>query len=115
MALLLITHNLGLVRQICDKAVVMYAGSVLESSPSRALFENPLHPYTAGLLNSIPRLRGERGQRLASIEGYPPVNRPPGCVFSTRCGKKIPELCEKEAPVMKEMEEGHSVRCFLYS
>jgi len=117
MALLLITHNLGIVRKVCNDIAVMYSGTILEASETSALFDNPLHPYTCGLLNSLPRLKGDRQKMLVPIDGQPPSpqDRPPGCVFHPRCPRKINDLCEKEAPPMKEAEKNHQVRCFLYA
>lgn len=117
MALLLITHNLGIVSQACDDILVMYAGVVLERSPVGKIFEMPLHPYTQGLLNSIPRLRQSQAGRLIPIEGQPPSpqRRPCGCPFHPRCSRRIAELCEKETPLLEEVESGRLVRCFLYS
>lgn len=117
MALLLITHNLGIVSQACDDILVMYAGVILERSPVGKIFDMPLHPYTQGLLNSIPRLRQSQAGRLIPIEGQPPSpqRRPCGCPFHPRCSRRIAELCEKETPLLEEVESGRLVRCFLYS
>ncbi|MDQ7822992.1 MAG: ABC transporter ATP-binding protein [Candidatus Eremiobacteraeota bacterium] len=116
MALLLITHNLGLVRQTCSSLAVMYAGTIQEQGETEALFSTPLHPYTQGLLNSIPRLRGEEKGRLVPIEGHPPspAEQIGGCLFHPRCAFRIKGLCESESPPVVEAEQGHSVKCFLY-
>jgi oligopeptide/dipeptide ABC transporter ATP-binding protein len=115
MAVLLITHNLGLVVQACRHCAVMYAGIIVESGQTGALFRRPLHPYTQGLINSMPRVRGERGERLSAIEGQPPGReRPSGCVFHPRCPSRIAGLCETEAPPEFTIEEGHYGRCWLY-
>lgn len=116
MSVLLITHNLGLVRQMCRNIAVMYSGTIMEMSPSSMLFANPLHPYTKGLLNSIPKIRKENSLRLVPIEGQPPslYNRADGCVFHPRCKDIISGRCDSELPSMVEIESGHFVRCFLY-
>lgn len=115
MAVLLITHNLGLVMQLCRHCAVMYAGSIVESGETGALFRRPLHPYTQGLINSMPKVKGRSETRLSAIEGQPPGReRPPGCVFHPRCPKRIDNLCERDVPPPFQAEEGHYGRCWLY-
>ncbi len=116
MSMLLITHNLGLVKKVCEEVAVMYLGTIVESSDTENLFVSPLHPYTQGLLSSIPRLKGAGGERLIPIQGQPPSPRmrPEGCVFHTRCNKKIAHRCDRDDPPCVEAEKGHKVRCFLY-
>jgi oligopeptide/dipeptide ABC transporter ATP-binding protein len=116
MALLLITHNLGIVRKICEDILVMYSGIVVESSPSDRLLEQPLHPYTQGLLNSIPRLKSRSFQKLVPIDAQPSSSQAlsSGCVFHPRCSKIIRGLCDNEIPPFTVYEDGHCVRCFLY-
>ncbi len=114
MAILLITHDLGVVAGFCDRVVVMYAGRKVEEAPVGALFERPLHPYTRGLLRCIPRLgRGDEGMRLAEIPGTVPagVDRPPGCAFAPRCGLAI-EPCRRIFPDWREYRPGHAAACW---
>src|SRR5947209_2876755 len=98
LALIFITHNLGIVAKMCDQLAVMYAGRVIESGPVSRIFNAPAHPYTAALLNSIPRM-SDGAQRLAAIEGQPPdlAALPPGCAFSPRCPQAV-ERCHVAAP-----------------
>ncbi|NLT57568.1 MAG: ABC transporter ATP-binding protein [Clostridiales bacterium] len=112
-AMLLITHDLGIVAQNCDHVAILYAGKVIEYGTVRQVFKQHLHPYTKGLLGSIPSLI-EDVERLTSIEGLmpDPVNLPQGCAFSPRCAHAM-ERCFCEAPPLYLMEDGHSVRCFL--
>jgi len=113
-AVILITHDLGVVAQMCDDVAVMYAGRVLEQAPREVLFEGPQHPYTWGLLQSIPRLDAPRGDRLSPIAGSPPslINVPRGCTFHPRCPYTPPPALEIEPP-LAEAEPGHLVRCHL--
>lgn len=116
MAVILITHNLGVIAETAEKVAVMYAGRIVEYAPVRPLFLRPRHPYTQGLLKSIPRLDEGHGrkQRLEAIPGLVPslLDLPPGCKFSNRC-KYFFERCQEE-PKLKEVETGHFVRCWLY-
>ena len=86
-SLILITHDLGVVARYADRVAVMYGGRIVETAPARELYERPRHPYTRGLMASVPRLDGDAGRRLVPIEGQPPdlANLPPGCAFSPRC------------------------------
>jgi peptide/nickel transport system ATP-binding protein len=113
MAILLITHDLGIVAQHAQRVAVMYAGEIVEEAPVGELFRQPLHPYTRALLRALPR-RGRRG-RLEAIEGTVPSPRqlPPGCVFSTRCGERLPH-CAEQAPPLVEVG-GRPVRCWLHA
>jgi peptide/nickel transport system ATP-binding protein len=113
-AVILITHDLGVVAQMCDDVAVMYAGRVLEYAPREELFTAPEHPYTWGLLQSIPRLEAPRTERLSPIAGAPPslINVPHGCTFHPRCPYTPPEALETE-PGLAESEPGHLVRCHL--
>jgi oligopeptide/dipeptide ABC transporter ATP-binding protein len=110
-AIVLITHDLGVVAEMCDTVAVMYAGSVVEYSDVRELFSNPKHPYTVGLLNSIPR---PGTNRLTAIDGQPPslTSLPPGCRFANRCPIKE-ERCDQSIPALEEKSTGHVARCFL--
>ena len=112
MAVLLITHDLGVVAETCDEVVVMYAGRIVEAAPTAALLAAPRHPYTAGLLASVPRL-DDSGDRLNEIPGMvPPLHaRPPGCKFQDRC-PRVQDRCRAEEPALEEQAPGHRVRCF---
>ncbi len=115
MALLLITHDLAIVAERCDDVAVLYAGQIVEAAPTTRLFAAPRHPYSRGLLDSVPRLGSRRaGQRLAEIPGVVPRldERPPGCRFAPRCSRVQPK-CTNEAPVLAADESGHAVRCFF--
>ncbi len=113
-AVLLITHDLGVIARIADEVAVMYAGRVLEQAPRELLFTEPEHPYTWGLLQSVPRLDSERAERLRPIAGSPPslINVPRGCTFHPRCPYTPPEALERE-PSLAEAEPRHLVRCHL--
>lgn len=117
MAIMFITHNLGVIAQMAENVVVMYMGKVVEEADVDTIFYNPLHPYTRALLQSIPRL-GEKvkGKRLASIRGMvpDPYSIPKGCPFHPRCSSVIKGVCEVHDPAYIEVETGHSVRCHLY-
>ena len=118
MAILFITHNLGVIAQMADTVAVMYLGKVVENSSVDALFYNPLHPYTRALLQSIPRLGMKKGKgfRLASIKGSvpDPYNLPKGCPYHPRCLRRIKGVCDVQIPAVVEVEPGHTVRCVLY-
>jgi oligopeptide/dipeptide ABC transporter ATP-binding protein len=118
MTVILITHNMGIVAEMADIVTVMYAGASVEEAPTVRLFEEPLHPYTQGLIASIP-VMGHRKERLDVIPGNVPslIDMPPGCRFAPRCKARIEHgltKCEQEEPGMIEAEPGHSVRCWLY-
>jgi oligopeptide/dipeptide ABC transporter ATP-binding protein len=112
---LLITHDLGVVAEVADRVVVMYAGRVVEEAKLRELFQDPLHPYTWGLLGSVPRVDLERPERLPTISGSPPslLRLPKGCHFITRCPHRI-DVCETEPELRTlDAEGGHPDRCHL--
>ena len=111
-AIVLITHDLGVVAEVADEVVVMYAGRIVERAPVAALFDQPQHPYTVGLLGSIPRLDVER-ERLASIDGQvpPPNQRPVGCGFADRC-PFVDAACRASLPPLRDLGEGHASACF---
>ena len=113
-AVLLITHNLAVVAETCQRVVVMYGGKVQEVAPVERLFDAPQHPYTKGLLESLPSVEGPRTARLPAIPGLVPSihNLPTGCKFCTRCEMKV-ERCETEEPELIEVAPGHLVRCHL--
>jgi peptide/nickel transport system ATP-binding protein len=112
-AILLITHDLGVVAESCQRVVVMYAGCVVESGPVRAIFRNPSHPYTRALLQSIPRLDEER-RRLHQIPGNVPPPGPlrAGCAFHTRCAERL-SRCATDRPPMVQLGDGHQAACWL--
>lgn len=111
-SILLITHNLGVVWQMCDKVMVMYAGNTVETATTKELYANPLHPYTWGLLDSIPRISDNSGGELRAIPGTPPDLRLTGscCNFYNRC-PYCTEECTRSVPPLKEVEPGHFVAC----
>lgn len=113
-AILLITHDLGVVAQVCSRVVVMYGGLVMEEGSVDDIFYRPAHPYTRGLLASLPR-PDEENQRLSPIEGSPPglLNPPPGCPFAERCPKRMPQ-CERK-PAFYSAGEGHRAACWLWA
>jgi peptide/nickel transport system ATP-binding protein/oligopeptide transport system ATP-binding protein len=112
MAVLIITHDLGVIAEIAVEVLVMYAGRIVESAPVRELFADPQHPYTIGLLGSIPRLDVDRA-RLATIEGTVPslYNQPRGCNFSPRCPFSD-RRCRDEPPQLREITPNHSAACW---
>jgi oligopeptide transport system ATP-binding protein len=113
MGLILITHDLGVVAGMAHRIAVMYAGRIVETASSDALFARPRHPYTQGLLASIPRMDTPRGATLTPIPGMPPdlSNLPSGCPFRPRCARAF-DACAQDYPELKELEPGHAVRCF---
>lgn len=115
MAVLLITHDLGVVAETADKVVVMYCGRVVEQATVEQLFTKPLHPYTQGLLDSIPKMDEDR-ERLYMIKGIvpDPIHLPKGCSFADRCDKCM-DKCREHMPKLAETEDGRKVRCFLVS
>jgi peptide/nickel transport system ATP-binding protein len=113
MSVLLITHDLGVVSSFADRVMVMYAGRIVEESPADALFERPVHPYTRGLIDSIPSAGGDT-ERLKAIPGVvpPPFAWPPGCRFAPRCGHAV-AACTAVAPALRRFEGGRSAACIL--
>ncbi len=116
MSILLITHNLGVVAEMCEQVVVMYLGEVVEQAGTESLFFDPKHPYTQALLRSIPKLGQRRQGRLDPILGMvpDPYNRPQGCAFHPRCSQRIPGRCDREHPTLQRLADGRTVRCLLY-
>ncbi len=112
MAMLFITHNLGVVAEIADRVMVLYAGRVVEQAPLRRLYRQPLMPYTRGLLRSVPTLT-ERHAELAAIPGNvpDPSNLPTGCAFTPRCAHALPALCATALPALEQAAPAHLVRC----
>ena len=118
-AIMMITHDLGVIARISQRIIVMYAGKIVEAGPTAVFFESPAHPYTRGLLKSIPKL-GERSRlgrnRLQEIKGIVPsiFDLPPGCSFNPRCSEAMP-ICSQEAPPLFDVGDGHRVRCWLFA
>jgi oligopeptide transport system ATP-binding protein len=114
MAVILITHDLGVVAGVADKINVMYAGYIVESAPADELFAKPRHPYTLGLLRSIPRIDEPRKEKLIPIEGLPPdlIDAPQGCPFVPRCTYKV-DRCVEENPSLEPVEPGHTIACWV--
>ena len=113
LALIFITHNLGIVAKMCDQVAVMYAGRMVESGPVKQIYNSPAHPYTQALLESIPRL-GDNRKRLTAIDGQPPdPSAPPaGCAFHPRC-PKVMDRCRTEAPPEFRVADLQTSRCWL--
>ena len=113
-AVLIITHNLGVIARYASRVNVMYAGKIIESGTAEDLFRNPQHPYTKGLLQSVPRLNQGRGVQLATIEGTPPdlANLPTGCAFHPRCAYAI-DRCRVETPPITERAPNHAAACWV--
>jgi oligopeptide transport system ATP-binding protein len=113
-ALVIITHNLGVVARYADRVNVMYAGKIIESGAAAEIYRNPRHPYTIGLLRSVPRLDQPRKSKLEPIDGQPPDlwNLPPGCSFAPRC-KFVIDKCAEEAPPLRQIENGHASACWV--
>jgi len=121
MAIMYITHNLGVIAEMAEEVAVMYLGKVVEETDVRSIFFKPLHPYTQGLLRSIPRLedavaRGGQKARLQAIEGMvpDPYSVLPGCTFHPRCPQRIGGVCDRYEPVLVQVEPGHAVKCHLF-
>jgi len=114
LTIILITHNMGVVSELVDRIAIMYAGKIVEIADCFPLFEKPLHPYTVGLLKSIPNISLEK-QELEIMPGSPPdlINLPTGCRFHPRC-KNVMKKCSLYEPPLKEVKENHLVRCWLY-
>jgi peptide/nickel transport system ATP-binding protein len=113
-SMLLISHDLGIIAEICDRVAVMYTGDIVELAGVKTIFKEPLHPYTLGLLKAIPEINGSK-EELGFIPGTIPdlMNLPPGCKFNLRCSNPL-EICFVERPKMKEVREGHLVACHLH-
>lgn len=113
MAVIWITHDLGVIAGIADRVLVMYGGQIVEQAPVRELFGNPQHPYTRALLQTVPSVSGERTDKLRVIEGQPPImaQAPNACPFRARCAQAF-ERCDRENPTRLALSEGHDVACF---
>ncbi len=116
LSLLLITHNLAVVAQVAQRVAIMYAGRLVEEAPVKELFECPMHPYTRGLMASVPSGLPDGTKRLSSIPGVVPSlgSLPPGCVFHTRCSR-VMDVCKQKTPKLKECSDRHKVACHLFS
>ena len=116
MAVMFITHNLGVIAQIADSVAIMYLGQVVEYGSVREILRNPKHPYTVDLLRAVPRLGKTAGQRLVAIEGSipSPFQRPSGCPFHPRCSRAMAGRCEVHMPAVTQLDNQHTVRCLLY-
>jgi len=114
MTLILISHNLGIVAEMADRLAVMYAGKLVEVAPAQALFDEPLHPYTQGLLASVPNIRLD-DVTLTTMSGAPPdlISPPAGCRFHPRCPQRM-DRCQEEEPPFRPARVGHSAACWLY-
>ena len=114
MSILMITHDMGVVADIADEIIVMYAGKIVEKAPCRELFYHPQHPYTWALLNSVPRIDYEEGSKLIAIEGSIPdmTNPPKGCGFCARCPYAM-KICEEYEPPKTQLEKEHEISCWL--
>jgi oligopeptide/dipeptide ABC transporter ATP-binding protein len=114
-AVVLVTHNLGLVAEFCNNIIVMYAGQMMEQGTTDQVIEDPKHPYTWGLLRCLPRI-GARQDRILPIRGLVPdlAELPTGCPFSPRCDEVMPERCQRDSIPLKVLPDGRSVRCLLY-
>ena len=117
MSVMLITHNLGVIAALSNRVAVMYLGRIVEQASKVAIFSQPLHPYTQGLLKSVPKVGDERTERLWAIEGVVPhpYAQIAGCTFHPRCPSYMPGTCDVAVPDMVEIRPGHEVACFLYS
>jgi len=115
MSILIITHNLGVIAEMCDRVAVMYAGNIVEQADLKTLFKSPKHPYTHALLAAVPKVGTKKGE-LASIPGMVPslIAPPAGCKFHPRCPHAM-DICRKKFPQMFKIGEGHLARCHLYS
>ncbi|MQG77233.1 MAG: ABC transporter ATP-binding protein [SAR202 cluster bacterium] len=113
-SVLIITHNLGVIARYANRVNVMYAGKIVEGATARELFTNPQHPYTKGLLKSVPRLDQDRTKKLSTIEGSPPdlINLPQGCAFQPRCAYAVAE-CSVSVPPLTDRGDGHVAACFV--
>jgi peptide/nickel transport system ATP-binding protein len=116
MAIMLITHDLGVIAEMAAQVAVMYLGRVVEQAPVDAIFHAPRHPYTRALLRSIPRMRARSRERLAPIAGAVPhpYDRPTGCPFHPRCADCMAGRCDRQAPSLRPVGDQHAVSCFLY-
>ncbi|MBV9358325.1 MAG: ABC transporter ATP-binding protein [Chloroflexi bacterium] len=113
MSLIYVTHNMGVVARIAHRVAVMYAGTLVETAPTKTLFREPKHPYTLGLMHSVPRVDADPSERLPAIEGLPPdlIDMPDACPFAPRCAY-VMDRCWAERPVLREVGDQHRIACF---
>jgi peptide/nickel transport system ATP-binding protein len=113
-AYLFISHDLGVVRYLSDRIAVLYLGRLMELGPAEVVFDGPHHPYTEALLSAVPTIDGAERERI-KLEGEIPsaASPPSGCVFHTRCPRKVGPICEQEQPPLAEVEPGHAMRCHI--
>lgn len=116
MGIVMITHDLGVVAEMAQRVVVMYLGRAVEVADARALFHDPKHPYTQGLMHSVPKLGRRSTERLKPISGMVPnpYRRPKGCLFHPRCPHFMPGTCDVIDPPLIALPDGHQVACHLY-
>jgi oligopeptide/dipeptide ABC transporter ATP-binding protein len=116
MSLIIITHDLAVIAELCDRVMVMYLGRDVESAPVEDIFTTPKHPYTVGLLNSVPRLGEGSAHEIEAIGGSvpSPYQMPSGCAFHPRCPHVLQDSCDREFPAAETVAPGHTVRCYLY-
>jgi oligopeptide/dipeptide ABC transporter ATP-binding protein len=116
MSLIIITHDLAVIAELCDRVMVMYLGRDVESAPVADIFSAPKHPYTVGLLNSIPRLGEGSAHEIEAIGGSvpSPYEMPSGCPFHPRCAYVMEDRCAREFPISAEVGPGHTTSCYLY-
>ena len=116
MSMMIITHDLGVVAEVADFVAVMYASKVVEYATARDLYREPLHPYTLGLMNAIPKLDSDKTKKLNVIPGTvpDPLNFPPGCKFHPRCPQAV-DRCKEVEPELRELRPGHWVACDVVS
>jgi peptide/nickel transport system ATP-binding protein len=114
LSMIMISHDLSIIAETCEKVAIMYAGKIVEYGDAISVFKNPLHPYTQGLIKAFPSIKGER-VRLSSIPGQPPdlLNPPPACRFNPRC-PYVMDVCKRDEPLLQDNEKGHLVACHLY-
>jgi oligopeptide transport system ATP-binding protein len=114
MAIIWITHDLGIIAGLADRVSVMYGGYIIEEAPVKELYANPLHPYTIGLLGSLPKITEDGQRKLSSIEGLPPIlfQKPKACPFAPRCSYSV-EPCWQQNPTLEEVSPGHRVACWV--
>lgn len=114
LSMIMISHDLSIIAETCEKVAIMYAGKIVEYGDAVSIFKNPLHPYTQGLIKAFPSIKGER-VRLTSIPGQPPdlLHPPPACRFNPRC-PYVMDVCKREEPPLQDHEKGHLVACHLY-
>ena len=116
MSMMIITHDLGVIAEMADEVMVMYLGKIVERGPVMEIFDNPKHPYTQALIDSIPSGKHERGN-LSTVRGTvpDPYSRPTGCPFRDRCDHAMAGTCNARMPALVNLAPGHGVRCFLHS